>query len=301
VCIYWRDHLRGTHEPFVAAGLPVVTCGHLRDADFQLRLHDLCRRFRYSCANDLAGSFVLSVLSGCHFFHLPTDGLTQKKYGVTSTHDKDPTLKNPDKAACIAASPFPPESPNTQRILAEGLAGIRFMRTREEFQTLHMKARKMLADALGPGQIVLGQATERAALHRLLPVGLDFDGWARTRCVLHLDNPKKVGAARLHLEFILSQDSGQTVEVRVNRELIRTLTPPAYKQKVLIELPANCETCEIMLTSNREIQLIGDQRSRAYRIHQIELLPPVKPAPLPPSKKKHASLWRRMTRLFKTA
>jgi hypothetical protein len=270
VCIYWRDHVRGGHEPFLAAGLPVVSCGHLRDADFQFRLHDLCRRFRHSCANDLAGSFALSVLSGCHFFHLPTRGLTQTKHGVTTTYESDPTLAKPDKAACIAASPYPPRTPDAQRALVEQHAGVRCQRTPEEIADLYEQAQSALRKRVRPGKLELGPESDLAAFHGLLPAGVDRDGWARKHSRLQVPAGAGVAEIRFTIEMHLPAKSGQCIEARLNGEPAGTLRCPPWQQTLALQVPTGQGAC-VEFNTEVDMQLGNEARRRAFRIAGIEL------------------------------
>ena len=273
VCIYWRDFLRGQHEPFLSAGLPVVSCGHLRDPDFMLRLHDLCRRFRYSCANDLAGSFALSILSGCHFFHLRTQGLVQRKGGVTMEMDHDLTMDKPDKSACILASPFPPKDREEQRRLACELSGSAFKRSREELRQIHGKAREMLSGSIAAGQIVFdGSIEDRANLHRLLPKGVDFDGWARSFCKLHIANTREIGTILLRFEFMPASEDCQVLTIRVDQEEYLEISVSRSLHDAFVMIPEGSGACQIDITSNREHTLPGEKRTRAFRISCLELL-----------------------------
>ncbi|MCE9519627.1 MAG: hypothetical protein K8R87_08760 [Verrucomicrobia bacterium] len=317
VCLYWRDFVRGRHRPFEEAGLPVVSAGHLRDPDFPLRLHDLCRRFRYSCANDLAGSFVASVLSGCHFFHLPTTGLTQQKYGVTSHFECDPTLMQPHKAACIAASPFPPQSPDEQRDLVKQHAGTRLKKTPDQLREIVDEARQRLRRGLAPCAITLDQATSAESLrmlHRMLPVGIDRDGWARKRCRLRIANTDIVAAARLRLAFRMDVEvARQVMEIFLNGRPIRSHVPPPFGPSLLLEINAAEGDAVIDFISHDEFPLESEPRCRSFRIACVDLLSvaelarineqanSTKPKPVAPcpSIPLHRSLFSRLAAIFR--
>ncbi len=276
VCIYWRDFVRGQHLPFEEAGLPVVSAGHLRDPDFPLRLHDLCRRFRYSCANDLAGSFVASILSGCHFFHLPTTGLTQQKYGITSHYERDPTLEQPRKAACIAASPFPPQSPDAQRALAEEHAGLCFKKSPEQLREIAAQARVRLQSGLMPGTITLEKNTSAESLrmlHRLLPSGIDRDGWSHKRSRLRVAAKSGIAGACLRLAFMKETDGvQQETLIRLNgRNLVRH-APPPYGPSILVEFDGSGDEAIIEFESQHDFALSGEPRRTAFRIASLVLL-----------------------------
>ena len=123
VSIFWKDFRRGTHRPFEDAGLTMVTSGHPHDSQFFFRQYNLCRQFKYACANDLSTSFCLAVLAGCRFFHWPSGPLCITVNGVTQVYEQEPTMWLPGKQACLAASRFPPSSDHTLQVaLAEQFA-----------------------------------------------------------------------------------------------------------------------------------------------------------------------------------
>lgn len=67
VCIYWKDYLHGKAKPYEAAGLPVVSAGHMFDPEFLIRLFGICRRFRYATSNELGSHVPFSIHGGCLF------------------------------------------------------------------------------------------------------------------------------------------------------------------------------------------------------------------------------------------
>lgn len=275
VCTYWRDFVRGGHRPFLEAGLPVVSCGHVRDGDFMIRLHDLCRRFQYSCANDLAGSFVYSVLSGCHFFHLPGGNLTQSKGGVTTTYDRDPTLEKGDKTECLASAPFPPQDPVQQRALVARHAGVGHLKSPEAVRGYYQEAVNVLRGELRPGEIKFGPDTDVGELHRLRPIGVDRDGWVGKCGVLRVANTQVVGGLRLHLELTNpGPDARVRTEVSVNGALAGTLVSPPFAFTVGIPLPQEGGEVRVEFTSNHDIALLDDPRRRSIRFITMELLEP---------------------------
>ena len=90
VCAYWKDFLVGSYRPYSRRGISLVTAGHMYDADFLLRFHDLCRRFRFAVSNHIGSHLFQSVASGCDFqyvnstdlqFELPVDEETRLSRG----------------------------------------------------------------------------------------------------------------------------------------------------------------------------------------------------------------------------
>jgi hypothetical protein len=275
VCTYWKDYVRQLHKPYEDAGLRVVSCGHLRDGQFLLRLHDLCRRFRYSCANDIAGSFVMSILSGCHFFYLPAGPLTQSKYGRVGTFERDPTLEKQRKAECLASAPFPPEDPTLQRSLVAHHAGVAHFRSVEAIRACYDDAVKGLGEKICPCHIGFGESTEVQLLYRLRPIGIDRDGWAGRRCSLRVANPAAIGGLRLKLELTHPSASERVrTEIYVDGTLICTLTAPPFSFELGIPLPTNGREVRIEFASNNDILLHNDPRRRAIRFCSIELVEP---------------------------
>lgn len=67
VCIYWKDYLAGKAGPYEAAGLPVVSAGHMFDPEFLIRFFRICRRFRYATSNELGSHVPFSIHAGCLF------------------------------------------------------------------------------------------------------------------------------------------------------------------------------------------------------------------------------------------
>lgn len=66
-CIFSVDVLKGMHLPFMAAGIPVCTAGHISDIRFVERYYDILRRFKYSTSN-IAGSYMFySIEMGIPF------------------------------------------------------------------------------------------------------------------------------------------------------------------------------------------------------------------------------------------
>jgi hypothetical protein len=293
VCAYWRDIARGTHRPFVDAGLPVVSCGHLRDHDFMFRLHDLCRRFRYACANDLAGSFTLSILSGCHFFYLPGGPLTWKKHGQTHTAEADPTLAGPDKAACMAAAPFPPQSPDAQRLLAARLAGVSHQKQTRELHAWLREAREALLCRQQPMYLRVHEQTELSPWLSLLPQGIDRDGWLRAEAQLTFSAHPDIAAVQLTLDMpgALHQQS-RPWELQITVGDTSHTVRPEGGHSIILQLPCPQPAREwhLRLHSSACQPLLGEPRVRSARLAHLRLL---SSAEMPPTLTRATSLlWK---------
>jgi hypothetical protein len=277
VCIYWKDFSRGTHEPFSKAGLPVVSAGHTLDEQFPLRLYDLCRRFKYSCANDIAGSFTLSVLAGCHFFHLPTGKLTQSKHGRTEQHEQDPTLNKPMKQACLLASPFPPRDPAEQQRLARDHAGVKHLRDAAFIRRCYEAARMALLDRQQPMEIDVMQPPGRLALLCLLPTGFDSDGVAHRVSSLFIAHSSRVGRVKL----TTFDDKIEIIVLRGHLEIAR-LTGKRSHTVTLDFAPTDEPQRITFVASAAAIISAEDPRERSYFLRHVELRPQLRQPPRRP-------------------
>lgn len=64
VCLYWKDLLDGRHEPYLAAGLPVVTAGHMYDPLFCQNFYGLLSDSRLTLGNSVGTHGVLAIEMG---------------------------------------------------------------------------------------------------------------------------------------------------------------------------------------------------------------------------------------------
>jgi|GEM_PF-3676489 len=268
VCIYWKDYVRGTHLPFLDVGLPVVSAGHIMDAEFQLRLYDLCRHFKYSAANDLAGSFTMSVLSGCHFFHLGAGPLTQRKNGKVETLEQDPSLSRPIKRSCIQASPFPPKDPVIQRKLAAENSGSEHKRTPSELRNIITTARQSLQNKHQVHQLEITADTDRSEFYSLLPNGIDIDGWCRKESKITI--PKRSGAQSILFNIEIPswaewQELKLTCSCNVSHRVHKTLSGGYHEIQLLDDNP-NQSAWHLHFQADRETRLPEQPRKRSFRI-----------------------------------
>jgi hypothetical protein len=284
VSVYWKDFDRGQHLPFERAGLRLVTSGHAYDPLFLLRQYDLCRQFRYACANDISTSFCLSVLSGCRFFYLPTGGLSVKYNGVTLRYAEEPTLALPGKRACIAASPFPPVSGEggdecdsggaAQRELAELFAGKASVREPEFFQSLFEEGRRLLQSGPPPpAEFRHGRRLDELA--GWTPRGIAPDGWARAECGLTIppqpQDARRFSGVRLHLfvprRAVAAGRATLTVTLAGGAEESFAVRPGCW----VLDLPAAPDGSPRRVT----LRLAGggEARCRALRFLQITWQP----------------------------
>lgn len=101
ICGYWKDILDGSLEAYARRGMPLLTCGHMFDHDFLLRLHDLCRRFRYATGNRIGTSVFAAAASGCRFFY---SGPREVVYDVPRHLRTTTTLRDGEYEAVFARS-----------------------------------------------------------------------------------------------------------------------------------------------------------------------------------------------------
>ena len=69
VCMYALDLLKGRHKPYLEAGLPVFTAGHIADPEFTRRLYGFLRRARFTTGNEIGTHTILSLEMGIPYFH----------------------------------------------------------------------------------------------------------------------------------------------------------------------------------------------------------------------------------------
>ncbi|VTU02605.1 Glycosyl transferase family 2 OS=Calothrix sp. PCC 7507 GN=Cal7507_5339 PE=4 SV=1 [Gemmataceae bacterium] len=263
VSVFWRDWQRGCHEPFARAGLRLVTSGHPYDPLFLFRQHDLCRRFRYACSNDLSTSFCLSVLSGCRFFHRPTGGLTVTRGGVASSYPEEPTLQLPGKRECVAAAPFQPaSSPDLQVRLAERYAGRASVRPPEFFRRLYDEGhRALLSLPAGDQDFDAPGPAHRLAAWR--GWGIDADGWARA--AFGFTTPAGPCGVRLELDVLPGAvPEWPLAEVRAGGESLALRLVPG---RVAIEVPGGCD---VEIRGSAEFPL--GPRHRGLRVVRVARL-----------------------------
>lgn len=215
VSIFWKDYLRGMHRPFEEAGLMLVTSGYSYDPAFLFRQYDLCRQFKYALANDISTSFCLSVLSGCRFIYRPTGALTIREDGKTVAHAQEPSLRLPGKQACIAASPYPPDSDNLrQRELAEYYSGLRHVRPPAFFAELFEEGRHALQSR--PVKTAGFHAGTRLDdIAGWLPAGVDAGGWSYDRIGVTAPPHLAAPSVRLHLQIPYRAMRGRSRTLRV--------------------------------------------------------------------------------------
>lgn len=271
VSVFWRDYAMGAHQPFIDAGLGVLTSGHPFDPLFLVRQLDSCTRFRYACANDLSTSFCLSVLAGCRYFHMPTGPITIVRPGGRRTYDVEPTLALPGKQACIAASPFPPNGDGAaQRRLAEQYAGAEHVRTPGFFRELVARGHRLLSTPPAQ-QLDFGARTPPDRRATWLLEGVDVDGWTRQRWGFHLRS-ERLGA---FAELVLSVPPGMTAATLTVRRgrAVREHACGTGSWRLMLVAPKDGPGERIEVEGPPERPLTGELRARSVLLRSVRLRP----------------------------
>jgi len=282
VSMHWRDYASGNHEPYLKAGLKVVCSGHPNDPLFYQRLYDVCRRFKYSCSNEISTSFVLSVISGCQFFYLDGGLLSIRKSAVDEPVVGE-QLANPGRRACMDASPFPPTAPTNavQRKIAGEFAGEQFVRPPAFFRERWEKERNELSARLTTDDLSMEPAPPPMDFARWLPFGFDADGWADPVCGLEI--PARQGFAGVEitlqipkshrenkesaLTFTLDGDPGQSSVIAISKREL----------KIPIPFKEDGSRQYVLLTGLPPVTLGGELRQRSFRLMSVRWLKSLEP------------------------
>lgn len=270
ISIYWKDFCRGTHRPFEDAGLKLVTSGHSFDPLFLFRQYELCRQYRYACANDLSTSFCMAVLAGCRFFHWPSGPLQITVNDVIQVHEQEPTMRLPGKQACLAASLFPPLADRTHQVaLAEEFAGKRHIRLPEFFRELFAEGQRRLVTQARP-QIDISFKHRWTDHVDWQARGIDEYGWTISEC--RFDVAPRPGYAGVRLRIVVkprtSKDWRGEWVVQLDDESHPIVVSPG---RWLLEIPCRTDgqPRRVSIVTDREIPHNNDPRCRAFRIKDI--------------------------------
>lgn len=270
VSIFYRDYERGTHRPYEEAGLHVVGSGHPYDPLFLFRQYDLCRRFRYACANEISTSFCLSVLSGCRFFFHETTGLHVVRDAETLKHVQEGHADLPTKLACRQASPFPPHADGSEQTsLAEHFAGARFVRSPEFLRQLADDGRATLRASI-PHEIDFDTGVRMDALAAWSTQGIDVDGCALERFELTVPSGTKAGAVAIDVCF---GPDGHTAEWRLTLDGTRVhrFRPQPDGVRILVPCTPGRAT-RVAFAAEHPTRLPEPVRRRSARVVRLRLL-----------------------------
>lgn len=161
ICIYWKDYLRGKHDPYAEQGFQIVSAGHMYDRDFLLRLYDICRHFRYAVSNEFGTHLFLSVASGCYFSYVASSTITRD---VPVSEQSDYVQNNSGfqrvrRQSKKLFAEIREESSRHQRQFVDQILGTEFIRSPHELRHLIMRAE--LYDKLLPRQRISNATSHR--------------------------------------------------------------------------------------------------------------------------------------------
>lgn len=174
VCMFWRGYQAGTHLPYQEQGLPVVTAGHAYDKDFFLRLHDICRCFKYAASNGFGSQLFFSVASGCGFFYLSSSPINwQIEKSDRERRDHPRYLEIKERSWRLFEEPRAAIT-DEQRAFVDLTLGTEFARSRKQLRRLLLAAE--LRDKFVPCELHVSE--ER--IRRATPFGARLGGRVRT-------------------------------------------------------------------------------------------------------------------------
>lgn len=265
VSMFWKDILNGDHHVFADAGLKIVTSGISRDPLFLFRQYDLCRQFRYACANDISTSFCMAILAGCRFFHLPSGPMAITQQGQTKHYAEEPTLHLPAKQACLTAASFPPtrETVNAQLELAKRYSGLSDIKPPDFFRQLVPVGEQALLTR-SPDRLDINHINTRDGLAPWLMIGVDSDGWGERRCEITLC-PRDSFAGWI----ITIHQPGHVGVKRVRWTIWRNNVPTTLKIPPgdwQIEIPIESVVTTLVIETDHDLQLTNETRRRAWRL-----------------------------------
>lgn len=286
VSISWRDFARGTHKPFLRAGLKVVTCGHENDPEYLFRQHDLLMNFRYACSTELSASFCVAILNGCRFFLLPPGPPPAAPGEIAPAWAADASLQLPGKQLCLAAARYPLRGDGSdQRALAEQFAGSSNEREPEFFRSLWEEARAELTRRPA-ASLAFPLEMPRDVLGAWTAVGLDDDGWAADSVSLEAQPPGDARALALELELPVRDTPTWTACWRVSAGggTWYTFVAPGTRRLVIplagaavSAVRAGTRTAEVRIDAGDAVQLEGESRRRTFRVKSLAWLSAVPP------------------------
>lgn len=161
ICVYWKDYLRGKHDPYAEQGFQIVSAGHMFDRDFLLRLYDICRHFRYAVSNEFGTHLFLSVASGCRFSYVASSTITRE---IPASEQSDYVQNNSGfqsvrRQSLKLFSEIREETSRHQRQFVDQILGTEYFRSPHELRRLI--ARAELYDKLFPRQRISDATSHR--------------------------------------------------------------------------------------------------------------------------------------------
>lgn len=275
VSMHWRDFDRGCHEPYLRAGLKVVSSGHPYEPLFYERLYDILRQFKYACSNEISTSFALSVMSGCRFFYLDGGDVTIVRPSRTYA-GPEPMLTAPGRQACVNASPFPPEESllEIQQQLAATYTGHASLRPPEYFTDRWETDRASLLSRANRCDFDPSSNKSPIDLASWLCHGMDFDGWADQVAGLTIPSQDGSPGVKLILELPCAAETAKpaSLSIMVNG------SPPQQHQwsrgsrRLTLTIPSTGDgtNIKILLHGPDPRPLTGESRIRSFRLAAIK-------------------------------
>lgn len=281
VCLYWKDWLKGDGEDFLAAGFPLVSCGHWTHDDFLLRFVDLASRNRFAIANAFGSSFPLSVVCGCHFLYRELEGFEELQASGSQTFDGDPLVDTPigRKAKRVTSDPLRSRDLHAQARLVDRITGRRFLLSPE---SLHRILKRELFRLQETREVSISFGDSPVSWSLLRPWGtdgLECDGWMHSRCVV--SPPHGSGYVELTVEFpawagisrhnlVISLENGSQ-----KNSAQFAVAPGRYLLRIPLPEPTG-NPPRLVLTSAETFPLPGEERVVWGRLRHLEIynLPP---------------------------
>ena len=195
--------------------------------------------------------------------------------GATTEYTSEPTLDQPSKRECVAASPWPPlaDDGGLQRRLAERYSGASSVRPPAFFRDLAGEARRAIR-ATAPGPVDFDRVPSLADVAGWLPQGVDPDGWARRR--FSVEAPET--GPGMALVFTLLHPLGERSEparwtLSAGSSGAKTFDVEPGYWRLAVPVGRLGSARRIGFESDRDHPLPGQDRRRALRILRIELGP----------------------------
>jgi len=141
ICTYWKNYLEGDHLEYQKQGFQILSAGHMFDADFQLRLYDICRRHKYAASNVFGSHLPISISSGCRYFFVKADSendVPDEYQGALDCGTKG--LKHATQTAYSLFSGAGEETTPEQQEFASNMIGENCLKTPAELRRLIINA-----------------------------------------------------------------------------------------------------------------------------------------------------------------
>ena len=139
ICIFWKDYLRGVYQAYVDQGQQIVTAGHMYDAEFLLRLYDICRRFRFAVSNEFGTHVFATVASGCPHSFVESGAIKRDipaEYRRDYVRDMPGFLQVRDQCRALFSGGLHRRTTRDQRRFVDEILGTDFVRSPSDLRWL---------------------------------------------------------------------------------------------------------------------------------------------------------------------